>query len=138
MRSFAILICFTACGTAAVSTTASDTSVGGRDSNPPLSLLSPAKSTAKGHSVTGHTTVSAGARDYTLYIPSGAAANWPLVVMLHGCAETPASFAGGTRMNALADASHFYVLYPRKILRRMRPAAGTGSTRPIKRAMVSL
>ena len=47
-----------------------------------------------------------------MYVPKGAASGAPLVVMLHGCEETPATFAAGTRMNALADAKHFYVLYP--------------------------
>jgi predicted esterase len=34
--------------------------------------------------------------------------------MLHGCAEDPESFAHGTRMNDLAEAEKFVVLYPRE------------------------
>jgi poly(hydroxyalkanoate) depolymerase family esterase len=36
----------------------------------------------------------------------------PLVCMLHGCTQDPASFAAATRMNAEADRHGFLVLYP--------------------------
>ena len=35
-----------------------------------------------------------------------------MLVMLHGCTQDPADFAAGTRMNAMADAAGFYVVYP--------------------------
>ena len=52
-------------------------------------------------------------RRYRLYLPHGATGQArPLVVMLHGCTQTPDDFATGTGMNALADTHGFCVLYP--------------------------
>ena len=54
-----------------------------------------------------------GTRDYKLFEPARADARpLPLVVMLHGCTQDPDDFARGTRMNALARAHGFLVLYP--------------------------
>lgn len=55
-----------------------------------------------------------GSTDYRLYIPAGPATGLPLVVMLHGCTQTPEDFAIGTGMNALADELGFIVAYPRQ------------------------
>jgi poly(hydroxyalkanoate) depolymerase family esterase len=56
----------------------------------------------------------AGTLDYMLYRPAAAAPGMPLVVMLHGCTQTPEDFARGTGMNRLADELGFLVAYPRQ------------------------
>jgi len=61
------------------------------------------------HAYTG----SAGSRRYKLFVPSAYQGQpLPLVVMLHGCKQTPDDFATGTRMNILAEERGCFVLYP--------------------------
>lgn len=54
-----------------------------------------------------------GSRAYRLYVPnSDATRPRPLLVMLHGCTQTPEDFAAGTRMNALAEEHGVLVAWP--------------------------
>lgn len=61
---------------------------------------------------------SQGSHDYRLYIPSSYAKaveeglHLPLIVMLHGCTQSPEDFAAGTRMNELAEEHRCLIVYP--------------------------
>ncbi len=60
----------------------------------------------------------AGTRPYKLYVPSSYRADGPalpLMVMLHGCTQSPDDFAAGTHMNAVAEEQSCLVAYPGQI-----------------------
>jgi poly(hydroxyalkanoate) depolymerase family esterase len=55
-------------------------------------------------------------REYLIYVPR-AYGGWrrrPLLVLLHGCRQTPEDFAAATRIAALADSNGWLVLLPRQ------------------------
>lgn len=55
-------------------------------------------------------------RDYLLYVPRGYG-GWrrrTLIVLMHGCRQTPEDIAAGTRIAAIADANGWLVLLPRQ------------------------
>ena len=61
----------------------------------------------------------AGELDYLLHIPPGLdTAKAPLLLMLHGCTQTPEDFARGTRMNQLADEQGYVVAWPAQSVAR--------------------
>jgi poly(hydroxyalkanoate) depolymerase family esterase len=73
----------------------------------------PAVVPAGGRFVERSYTNQAGTRSYKLYVPSGyIGQEVPLVVMLHGCTQSPNDIAAGTRLNALAEGQIFLVAYP--------------------------
>jgi poly(hydroxyalkanoate) depolymerase family esterase len=55
---------------------------------------------------------ASGSLAYRLYLPRDVRPGMPLVVMLHGCTQSPDDFAIGTGMNRLAEDEGFIVLYP--------------------------
>ena len=81
-----------------------------------LERAAPEPSAVPGSFVEHSFTSEAGTRTYKLYLPAayarGSEASYPLLVMLHGCTQSPDDFAAGTRMNALADQHGFLVAYP--------------------------
>jgi poly(hydroxyalkanoate) depolymerase family esterase len=58
-------------------------------------------------------------RDYLAYVPHEIGSRWgwkrhPMLVLLHGCKQTPEDIAGATRIAAIADGEDLLVLLPRQ------------------------
>jgi poly(hydroxyalkanoate) depolymerase family esterase len=67
----------------------------------------------RGQFIDGSYRNQAGTRSYKLYIPSRYSGQaLPLIVMLHGCSQTPDDFAAGSQMNLIAEKKQFLVVYP--------------------------
>src|SRR5579875_1467403 len=79
---------------------------------------------------------SAGSRPYYVYTPANYQVGTPvpLIVMLHGCTQTPTDFANGTQMNTLADQDQFIVVYPQQTSTYNSLSVGTGFNPLISRA----
>ncbi len=89
--------------------------VGEAPIEPPLPSRSPPVSepAAPGEFVTRQFRNAAGARAYKVYTPASQSGKpMPLMVMLHGCTQSPDDFAAGTQMNRLAEEHGFIVVYP--------------------------
>lgn len=71
-------------------------------------------SSERATSETRRHTGTAGSIEYLIYRPASFVSGMPLVVMLHGCTQSPEDFARGTAMNRLADELGFLVAYPRQ------------------------
>jgi poly(hydroxyalkanoate) depolymerase family esterase len=77
-------------------------------------VMGPGSSTAEAATFAGAHTEAAGTRSFRGYVPSGydPATPLPLVVALHGCTQTADQFRQLTRLDALAEARKFIVVYP--------------------------
>ena len=66
-----------------------------------------------GRFIEGHYSNAAGSRSYKVFVPSRYQGQpLPLIVMLHGCTQSPDDFAAGTRMNFVAETQGCLVAYP--------------------------
>ena len=81
---------------------------------PAISMLNAKTSLPDGARFEEHTFANeAGRRRYKLFVPSRYCGEpLPLIVMLHGCKQSPDDFAAGTQMNELAEEQGFLVAYP--------------------------
>ena len=71
-----------------------------------------------GQFVKGSFANDAGSRSYKVYVPNSYrrfGGGMPLIVMLHGCTQSPDEFATASRMNELAEKDGFVVVYPGQI-----------------------
>ena len=56
-----------------------------------------------------------GALPHRLFVPPAPRSGAPLIVMLHGCTQTPEDFSAGTRMNHAAAGIGAHVLWPEQV-----------------------
>ena len=79
-----------------------------------ITLMSLTREARAGEWVNGNAGSAAGSRNYALWVPSGYVKRkpTPLLVMLHGCMQTPQDLAAISGMNSVADFANFLVVYP--------------------------
>jgi poly(hydroxyalkanoate) depolymerase family esterase len=77
-------------------------------------LLVRSNSASAGEWVRGTASSASGSRNYALWVPAAYDKHkaTPLVMMLHGCMQTPEDLAAISGMNAVADRHNFLVVYP--------------------------
>jgi poly(hydroxyalkanoate) depolymerase family esterase len=81
--------------------------------NRTLAVFDPTRLASGGRFLSRTYVSPAGRRRYKLYLPSGYRAQLhPLLVLLHGCKQSAADFAAGTRMNEQAEINQCVVAYP--------------------------
>jgi poly(hydroxyalkanoate) depolymerase family esterase len=70
----------------------------------------------KGRYFTGEFTNAAGTRPYTGYVPSGykPGTEVPLIVAMHGCSQSADTLSDQTKLDNLAEAKTFIVVYPQQ------------------------
>ena len=91
-------------------------SAGGMPARPALTTIKPVVSRGASFKTASYSNEH-GKRSYKIYVPAQLASSprstlMPLVVMLHGCSQTPDDFALGTGLNRLADEFGVIVAYP--------------------------
>jgi len=87
--------------------------LGFRGLMPPTPVSRPDIVPAGGKFIEATYSNAAGTRTYKIYIPSRYQEQaLPLLVMLHGCTQSPDDFAAGTRMNLIAEEQNCLVVYP--------------------------
>ena len=84
-----------------------------RRSTPRAGFERKCEASNSGQFLTGSYAGATGTRRYKLYVPSGySGRELPLLVMLHGCTQSPDDAAAGTGFNRLAEERGWLVLYP--------------------------
>ena len=80
----------------------------------PAPARRPPRPVAAGTWIPGTHLGPAGGRSYDVYVPAGLRRRTaaPLVVLLHGCGQTPAEFVDATRFTAAADRNGFLIVLP--------------------------
>lgn len=76
----------------------------------------PRRRPVSGRWVRGQRSPGPGGRSYDVYLPAGLRRRTraPMVVLLHGCLQTPSEFADATRFTTVADRNGFVLVLPQQ------------------------